>query len=272
MRQIKCADGCVDGVCLNLFSQSRCWEDEEEEEEEEEGRSGSADTPGKGTVSQGTGGPVRRRRVSHNPLSGSRTEATGRCWSGPAWSPLPLQHTPPQPPLPPHHYLHRVRVTLSPLGHLPHNPPSLLHCHLSHTGKCLTLFDGCGFPRWQWCTQGQKPPHPCTHTHTHTPSTIHPPPPTGVWRWSGDFCADNLLGAPLHGWVEGNWRGQDILCDAPECTAHQTKTKRAPFRHAHIKITYLVLVKIRFWVHICMCADRCWVLTFLANLLTHFTL
>lgn len=149
MRQIKCADGCPGGVCLNLFSQSRCWEDEEEEEEE--GRSGSADTPGKGTVSQGTGGPVRRRRVSHNPLSGSRTEATGRCRSGPAWSPLPLQRPPPpQPPQPPY----PLTTTSTGSGLLSHpwatsltTPPPPLHCHLSHTGKCLTLFDGCGFPR-----------------------------------------------------------------------------------------------------------------------------
>lgn len=95
-----------------------CWEDEEE------GGRGTPDTPGKGTVSQGTGGPVRRRLNSHNPLSGSRTEATGRCRSGPSWPPLPLR-------LPsslrPRHYLHGVRVTLSPLGHL-HLPLSQSPC------------------------------------------------------------------------------------------------------------------------------------------------
>lgn len=114
-----------------------CWKDEEE------GGRGTADTPGKGTVSQGTADPVRGRQNSHNPLSGSRTEATGR------WPIVHPSLSPSPPPPPPHQYLHRVRVTLSPLGHL-HLPPSpLLHCHLSHTGKCLTLFDGCGFPRRQ---------------------------------------------------------------------------------------------------------------------------
>lgn len=114
MQQEKCADYITlerGAVCLNLFYQSR-WEDEEEK-----GKRSIADTLGKGTVSQGTGGPVRRGQNSHNPLSGSRTEATSHCWSSPSWPSLLLQH----PILPPHDYLHRVRVTLSPLGHL--QPP-----------------------------------------------------------------------------------------------------------------------------------------------------
>lgn len=122
-----------------------CWEDEEEE-----GGRGTADTPGKGTVSQGTGGPVRRRLNSHNPLSGSRTEATGRCRSGPSWPPLPLQ------PRPSTSVLATTSTGSGLLSHPwatyispSHNPLPLLHCHLSHTGKCLTLFDGCGFPRRQ---------------------------------------------------------------------------------------------------------------------------
>lgn len=39
--------------------------------------------------------------------------------------------------------------SLTPGPPLPQFPLPLLHCHLSHTGKCLTLFDGCGFPRRQ---------------------------------------------------------------------------------------------------------------------------
>lgn len=152
--------------------------------------------------------------------------------------------------------------SLTPGPPLPQSPLPLLHCHLSHTGKCLTLFDGCGFPRRQWCTQGQKP--------------TRPPLPGGVWSWSGDFRADNLLGAPLLSRVEGNWRGQDILCDAPECTPHQTKTKRAPFEKkqpnettAHSKITYLALECdiMVWWIGVyfeCMCADSC-----CRHLLTH---
>lgn len=42
----------------------------------------------------------------------------------------------------------------------------------------------------------------------------HPPSLGGVWGWSGDFHADNLRGAPFLFVGGGNWRGQDILCDA----------------------------------------------------------
>ncbi|KAM7389927.1 hypothetical protein PAMP_023871 [Pampus punctatissimus] len=45
-----------------------CWEDEEQ------GGAAAADTPRKGTVSQGNAGPVRMRQISHNPMSASRTE------------------------------------------------------------------------------------------------------------------------------------------------------------------------------------------------------
>lgn len=178
-------------------------------------RWGGADTPRKGTFSQGTTGPVIRRQNSHNRLSASRTEgqATGCCRPSPSWPPPPpylLQHH-----LPLLHYLQRVRVTFSPLGFLQTPPLPLLHCHLSHAGKCLTLFDGCGFPRQQRCKKGQK--------------TLPLSFPGWTLELEWRFRADNLRGAPFSAGGRGNWRGQDILCDAPECAPHQAETKRAPF-------------------------------------------
>eukprot|EP00064_Thunnus_orientalis_P014091 superscaffoldBa00002402_g14132 len=70
---------------LGLISSQRkyllqwyCWEDEEE------GGAAASDTPGKGTVSQGTAGPLRRRQDSHNLMSASRTEAQPQGAASPA--------------------------------------------------------------------------------------------------------------------------------------------------------------------------------------------
>lgn len=97
---------------------------------------------------------------------------------------------------------------------LPTNPPLL--STVTWATQVNAWLDGCGFPRRQWCTRGQQPTSP------------QPPFSGGVWSWSCDFGADNLLNAPLLSRGKGNWRGHDILCDAPECTPHQTETKRAP--------------------------------------------
>lgn len=68
--------------------------------------------------------------------------------AGPWWPPLPLQHHPTSSPLPPQGQGYSLTPGAPTSPPLP-IPLPLLHCHLSHTGKCLTLFDGCGFPRRQ---------------------------------------------------------------------------------------------------------------------------